>query len=104
MGWWRSLSGFLARPNGGIRRPNSTVVTVMVPAWTTGNDVQPLIHGTSYFRELLRRVQLMRTGDLLLFTDWRADPDQLLDHPDAEVSRVLCDAAARGQCHSVMRL
>jgi phosphatidylserine/phosphatidylglycerophosphate/cardiolipin synthase-like enzyme len=38
----------------------------------------------------------MAPGDLLLFTDWRGDPDQRLDGPDTEVSRVLCDAAARG--------
>ena len=65
-------------------------------SWTAGNDVQALIHGATYFPELLRCVQAMRDGDLLLFTDWRGDPDQLLDGPGTEVSRILCDAAARG--------
>jgi phosphatidylserine/phosphatidylglycerophosphate/cardiolipin synthase-like enzyme len=65
-------------------------------AWTAGNDVQALVHGASYFPELARCVGLMRDGDLLLFTDWRGDPDQLLDGPDTEVSRVFCEAAARG--------
>jgi phosphatidylserine/phosphatidylglycerophosphate/cardiolipin synthase-like enzyme len=38
----------------------------------------------------------MEDGDLLLFIDWRGDPDQLMDGPETEVSRVLCDAAQRG--------
>jgi phosphatidylserine/phosphatidylglycerophosphate/cardiolipin synthase-like enzyme len=39
----------------------------------------------------------MRDGDLLLFTDWRGDPDQLLDGAGpATVSRLLCAAARRG--------
>jgi phosphatidylserine/phosphatidylglycerophosphate/cardiolipin synthase-like enzyme len=65
-------------------------------AWSAGNDVQPLIHGESYFAELLRCVRLMRSGDLLLFTDWRGDPDERLDGPGTEVSRVMCDAASSG--------
>ena len=65
-------------------------------AWTEGNDVQPLVHGASYFPELARCVRLMRAGDLLLFTDWRGDPDELLDGPDSEVAQVLSDAAGRG--------
>ena len=65
-------------------------------AWTGGNDVQALVHGAAYFPELLRCVRQMRAGDLLLFTDWRGDPDQLLDGPGTEVSRILCEAAAEG--------
>ena len=65
-------------------------------AWTTGNRVRPLLHGTAYFAELLTGIRAMRAGDLLLFTDWRGDPDQRLDGPGTEVSRVLADAAARG--------
>jgi phosphatidylserine/phosphatidylglycerophosphate/cardiolipin synthase-like enzyme len=67
-------------------------------AWTSGNDVTPLIHGANYLPELLRCIRLMRADDVLLFTDWRGDPDQLMDGPDTEVSRVLCEAAARGVC------
>ncbi len=65
-------------------------------SWTAGNEVRALIHGASYFPELLRRVRAMDAGDLLLFTDWRGDPDQRLDGPGTEVSRVLCEAASRG--------
>ncbi len=65
-------------------------------AWTAGNTVDALVHGASYFPELLRSIRVMAPGDLLLFTDWRGDPDQKLDGPGTEVSRVLCEAAARG--------
>jgi phosphatidylserine/phosphatidylglycerophosphate/cardiolipin synthase-like enzyme len=65
-------------------------------AWTVGNEVRPLVHGAAYFAELLRCVRQMRLGDVLLFTDWRGDPDELLAGPGTEVSRMLCDAAARG--------
>ncbi len=57
-------------------------------AWSTGNDVTVLVHGVTYFAELLRSVELMRAGDLLLFTDWRGDPDQRLDEAGHRVSRV----------------
>ncbi|MGI8666539.1 MAG: phospholipase D family protein [Jatrophihabitans sp.] len=65
-------------------------------AWTAGNEVEPLVHGARYLPELLRCVQRMVAGDLLLFTDWRGDPDQRMAGPDTEVSRVLCEAATRG--------
>ena len=65
-------------------------------AWSFGNDVQPLVHGDAYFPELVRCVQAMQAGDLLLFTDWRGDPDQLLNGPDTEVSQVFMRAAQAG--------
>jgi phosphatidylserine/phosphatidylglycerophosphate/cardiolipin synthase-like enzyme len=65
-------------------------------AWTTGNQVRPLLHGAAYFAELLAGIRDLRAGDLLLFTDWRGDPDQRLDGPGTEVARVLADAASRG--------
>lgn len=65
-------------------------------AWTSGNEVTPLIHGARYLPELLRCIQRLDRGDLLLFTDWRGDPDQLLDGPGTEVGQVLCRAAERG--------
>jgi phosphatidylserine/phosphatidylglycerophosphate/cardiolipin synthase-like enzyme len=65
-------------------------------AWTTGNRVRPLLHGAAYFAELLAGIHAMRAGDLLMFTDWRGDPDQRLDGPGTEVAQVLADAASRG--------
>ncbi|MGO4598054.1 phospholipase D family protein [Terrabacter sp. 2RAF25] len=66
-------------------------------AWSEGNTVTPLIHGKAYFAELTRRVAEMRAGDLLLFVDWRGDPDErLTGEPGSEVARLFADAARRG--------
>jgi len=65
-------------------------------AWTTGNRVRPLVHGGAYFAELLSAVRAMKPGDVLLFTDWRGDPDERLGGPGTEVSHVFADAARRG--------
>ena len=89
-------NGYSAAPNGRTRHTRIDGRHDDGAAWTVGNDVRPLIHGASYFPELLRRIRAMAAGDLLLFTDWRGDPDQRLDGPETEVSRVLCEAASRG--------
>jgi phosphatidylserine/phosphatidylglycerophosphate/cardiolipin synthase-like enzyme len=65
-------------------------------AWSAGNDVRPLVHGASYFAELVARVRAMEAGDLLLFTDWRGDPDERLDGPGTAVAAVFGQAARRG--------
>jgi phosphatidylserine/phosphatidylglycerophosphate/cardiolipin synthase-like enzyme len=81
------------------RGNRSTSLDVRHPdgaAWTTGNLVRPLLHGSSYFRELLTAVRGLRAGDQLFFTDWRGDPEERLDGPGSEVSRVLAEAAGRG--------
>ena len=65
-------------------------------AWTHGNAVRPLVHGATYFRVLLRTVEELEAGDMLLFTDWRGDPDERLDGLGTEVGKVFAAAAARG--------
>ncbi len=65
-------------------------------AWSTGNEVRALLHGRAYFAELLAALAATRAGDLVLFTDWRGDPDERLAGPGTGVSRVLCAAAERG--------
>jgi hypothetical protein len=65
-------------------------------AWTTGNLVRPLVHGATYFSELLAGLARMRAGDQLMLTDWRGDPDEELGGPGTEVAQVLADAARRG--------
>ncbi|MET9961410.1 phospholipase D family protein [Streptomyces sp. NPDC006326] len=65
-------------------------------AWSSGNEVRPLVHGRTYFAELLRGIRALHPGDLLLFTDWRGDPDERLDGEGTEIGAVLCEAAARG--------
>jgi phosphatidylserine/phosphatidylglycerophosphate/cardiolipin synthase-like enzyme len=72
------------------RRPGNS-------AWSTGNRVETLVHGATYFRRLLEAIRGLGPGDRLYFTDWRGDPDQRLsDDPDAEVGAVFADAARRG--------
>ncbi|WP_157248592.1 phospholipase D family protein [Nonomuraea typhae] len=65
-------------------------------AWTRGNLVRPLIHGGPYFAELSERVAAQEKGDLLLFTDWRGDPDERLGPDGPEVGAALAAAAENG--------
>jgi phosphatidylserine/phosphatidylglycerophosphate/cardiolipin synthase-like enzyme len=65
-------------------------------AWSSGNSVRALVHGSTYFAELLRRVEDMGPGDLLMFTDWRGDPDERLGGPGTEVAQVFARAVSRG--------
>jgi phosphatidylserine/phosphatidylglycerophosphate/cardiolipin synthase-like enzyme len=65
-------------------------------AWTTANEVTPLVHGSTYFPELVRSIEQMQAGDLLMFTDWRGDPNQRMDGDGSEVSSVMAAAAKRG--------
>jgi phosphatidylserine/phosphatidylglycerophosphate/cardiolipin synthase-like enzyme len=65
-------------------------------SWTEGNQVTPLVHGSAYFAALLAAVRAMGAGDLLLFTDWRGDPDERLGGPGTEVGPVFAAAAERG--------
>jgi phosphatidylserine/phosphatidylglycerophosphate/cardiolipin synthase-like enzyme len=66
-------------------------------AWSTGNLVRPLVHGATYFAELYDAVERMTDGDLLMFVDWRGDPDELLTGKEgSDVAALLCHAARRG--------
>jgi len=66
-------------------------------SWSSGNDVTLLVHGRSYFPELVACVERMRAGDLLLFTDWRGDPDQAVDDSrQLTVAELFARAASRG--------
>ena len=66
-------------------------------AWSEGNLVRPLIHGSTYFAELFERLQATKAGDLVYFTDWQGDADELLTgEPGSEVVEVLGSADERG--------
>jgi phosphatidylserine/phosphatidylglycerophosphate/cardiolipin synthase-like enzyme len=66
-------------------------------SWSEGNDVQALIHGSEYFARLSAEVRGLEAGDLLLFTDWRGDPDEIIDRSTGtRVSALFADAARRG--------
>ncbi|WP_027861096.1 phospholipase D-like domain-containing protein [Marmoricola sp. URHB0036] len=66
-------------------------------AWSEGNLVRTLVHGSTYFAELYERIEAARPGDLVLFTDWQGDADeQLTGEPGSEVVEVLGRADERG--------
>ena len=67
-------------------------------AWSEGNRCRFLIDGVAYFRELHQRLEATREGDLVYFTDWQGDADELLvaDDPDSAVVEVLARADERG--------
>ncbi|HYI59195.1 MAG TPA: phospholipase D family protein [Microlunatus sp.] len=82
------------------RANEQTVIDDVHPgdqAWSVGNHVRPLVHGATYFAELVEAIEETRAGDLILFTDWRGDPDeQLTDDPESTMVRLLGDADRRG--------
>jgi len=66
-------------------------------AWSEGNLVRPLIHGSAYFKALYDAIEATRAGDLIVFTDWQGDADErLTGEPGSEVVEVLCRADERG--------
>ena len=75
------------------RRPDNS-------AWRTGNRVETLVHGATYFRRLLEDIRELGPGDRLYFTDRRGDPDQRLDGPGTEVSITPAALAADWACRT----
>ena len=64
--------------------------------FTTGNLVQPLVDGRSYFARLHAELNATEPGDQVYFLDFRGDLDELLDGPGSAVGDVLGRAARRG--------
>jgi phosphatidylserine/phosphatidylglycerophosphate/cardiolipin synthase-like enzyme len=67
-----------------------------IRAWTEGNAVRPLVHGRAYFTALARALEGAVAGDLVLFTDWRGDPDERLEEDGPTVAEALVGAVRRG--------
>lgn len=67
-----------------------------LPAWTVGDRVRPLVHGSTYFARLLDEVSGLEPGDHLLFTDWRGDADERLCDEGPTVGELFSNAAKRG--------
>ncbi len=67
-----------------------------LPAWSAGNLVVPLVHGATYFDQLVTEVESLRRGDHLFFTDWRGDPDERLRQAGPTVAELFSSAAERG--------
>ncbi len=67
-----------------------------LPAWRNGNEVRPLVHGSAYFARLLEALEEVGEGDLVMFSDWRGDPDERLTEGGPTVGHSLAEAARRG--------
>ena len=67
-----------------------------VRPWTTGNAVRALVHGSEYFAALADAIEDTGDGDLILFTDWRGDPDERLRADGPTVEEALKAAVLRG--------
>ncbi|MCG5434424.1 phospholipase [Mycobacterium sp. MYCO198283] len=67
-----------------------------IPAWRTGNRVEPLVHGATYFDRLVDEVEACAPGDCVFFTDWRGDPDERLRPDGPTIRELFSGAAARG--------
>ncbi|AQA06647.1 phospholipase [Mycobacterium sp. MS1601] len=65
-------------------------------AWSAGNSVRPLVHGATYFDELVAEVEQLGAGDHLFFTDWRGDPDERLRPDGPTIAELFSAAAERG--------
>ncbi|MGV9304115.1 phospholipase [Nonomuraea sp. NPDC003727] len=65
-------------------------------SWSEGNLVRPLLHGATYFAELHAGLAALGKDDLLMFTDWRGDPDERLRPDGPTVAAAMAAAAERG--------
>ncbi|MCD6638786.1 MAG: phospholipase D-like domain-containing protein [Nocardioides sp.] len=66
-------------------------------AWIDGNLVTPLVDGSDYFADLVRVIEATEAGDLVLFTDWQGNADELLsEDPERRVVDLLGEADERG--------
>ncbi|WP_138735953.1 phospholipase D family protein [Modestobacter excelsi] len=69
-----------------------------LPAWTSGNHVEALVDGATYFDRLVSAVEQMGAGDHLMFTDWRGDPDERMREDGPTIGELFGAAARRGVC------
>ncbi len=67
-----------------------------IASWCAGSRAEPLIHGATYFDQLVNEVEALGDGDYVFFTDWRGDPDQKMREDGPTVRELLCEAAGRG--------
>jgi phosphatidylserine/phosphatidylglycerophosphate/cardiolipin synthase-like enzyme len=64
--------------------------------WTDGNAARPRVHGAEYFDVLADALDDAGPDDLVLFTDWRGDPDERLREGGPTVVGQLVAACRRG--------
>ncbi|WP_168583552.1 phospholipase D family protein [Gephyromycinifex aptenodytis] len=64
--------------------------------WSSGNGARVHVHGADYFARLRELIEAQGEGDILLFTDWRGDPDEQMSDDGTTIVEVFTAAAARG--------
>ncbi len=64
--------------------------------WTTGNRVEPLIDGATYFAALYRALSAAGVGDQVYLVDFRGDTGEELAGSGTDVGGVLSRLAGRG--------
>lgn len=64
--------------------------------YTTGNLVEPLVHGARYFARLREVLDEIGAGDEIYLAAYRGDAGVLLDGPDSALAEVLRAAVQRG--------
>jgi phosphatidylserine/phosphatidylglycerophosphate/cardiolipin synthase-like enzyme len=67
-----------------------------LPAWRPGNVVEALVDGRSYFPRVAQALAGAGEGDVVLFADWRGDPDERLTDDGPTIAEALSAAARRG--------
>jgi phosphatidylserine/phosphatidylglycerophosphate/cardiolipin synthase-like enzyme len=67
-----------------------------IRTFSTGNLVQPLVDGRSYFARLRAEIAATQAADHVYLLDFRGDFDERLDGPGSEAGEVLGQAARRG--------
>lgn len=65
-------------------------------SFSEGNLAELHVHGSAYFSRLRELVEAQGPGDLLLFTDWRGDPDERIGEDGLSIVELMSAAAHRG--------
>ncbi|PWH06229.1 phospholipase [Brachybacterium endophyticum] len=65
-------------------------------AHTSGNSGKVHVHGAEYFARLRELIEQQQAGDLMMFTDWRGDPDERVGEDSLTIVELIAAAARRG--------
>jgi len=64
--------------------------------WTTGNRVEALVDGATYFDQLARALAGTRRGDIIYFADFRGDTEESLGSSSSSIGEALQRCAIAG--------
>ncbi|MDY7527237.1 MULTISPECIES: phospholipase D family protein [Cryobacterium] len=87
---------FLSRAERGNLSTDVHAGSAGSPAWSEGNLVVPLVHGTTYFARLHEELTALQAGDRVWFTDWRGDADERMLPDGPSIGDLLAGLARSG--------